>query len=169
MSTHAPAVRRRLRGLPGAVEAQAVVEFALLLPILVIFILIVAEFGRAFYTYHVLTDAAREAARQAVVADGLSAAEKQARLQATIIEALAFAGVNTAGTTMVPEYCGGTLPSGSAATVEIYGCGWSGDRGDPAWLGVRAPYRLRLLEPFLFWQDGGSALTLGTAFTMRNE
>ena len=41
----------------------AVIEFALVLPILVVLLLATAEFGRAFYQYNTLTKAIRDGAR----------------------------------------------------------------------------------------------------------
>ena len=46
----------------GSLPAQALVEFALVLPILLLLILGVMDFGRLFYTKMVLTNAAREGA-----------------------------------------------------------------------------------------------------------
>ncbi len=46
----------------GNPPAQALVEFALLLPILLVLILGVMDFGRMFYTKMILTNAAREGA-----------------------------------------------------------------------------------------------------------
>jgi len=46
----------------GNFPSQSLVEFALLLPILLMFILGVMDFGRMFYTKMVLTNAAREGA-----------------------------------------------------------------------------------------------------------
>jgi hypothetical protein len=56
-------MRRRRKGQEG----QALVEFALTIPILLILVLGVVEFARAWSAYQVITDAAREAARTAVV------------------------------------------------------------------------------------------------------
>ncbi len=53
-----PAKRKKRRG-------QAVVEFALVLPIFLLLILGALDFGRAYYRLHLLTNAAREGARTA--------------------------------------------------------------------------------------------------------
>jgi Flp pilus assembly protein TadG len=55
-----PARGRRARG-------SALTEFALILPFLLTGIFGVIEFGRALYTYHFVSDAAREASRWASV------------------------------------------------------------------------------------------------------
>ncbi|HLL81454.1 MAG TPA: TadE/TadG family type IV pilus assembly protein, partial [Longimicrobium sp.] len=50
-------------------EGQAVVEFALIVPVLLLLVLGVVEFGRAWSAHQAVTDAAREGARLAVIAD----------------------------------------------------------------------------------------------------
>ena len=54
--------RERRRG-------QAVVEFALILPVLLLLVFAVTEFGRAYSVVHNLTNAAREAAKVAALPD----------------------------------------------------------------------------------------------------
>jgi hypothetical protein len=62
------AVRRgRGRRTPG----QALVEFSLVLPIFVLLILIVFDFGRGVYTFNGVSEAAREIARTTIVNPGL--------------------------------------------------------------------------------------------------
>lgn len=58
-----PPCLHRIRGSKG----QALVELALMLPILLLLILGVIEFGRAFYMKNTLTNAVRHAARKAAV------------------------------------------------------------------------------------------------------
>jgi len=50
-------------------RGQALVEFALILPLLMVVLMGILELGRAWNMKQVLTDAAREGARLAVVAD----------------------------------------------------------------------------------------------------
>jgi Flp pilus assembly protein TadG len=57
-----PAICRNQRG-------QAVIEFALVLPLLLLLVFGVTEFGRAWMTKNVITSAAREGCRVAVVTD----------------------------------------------------------------------------------------------------
>lgn len=55
--------RRRLRSADRRRErGQAVVEFALILPLMILLVLIAIDFGRLFYTYVGMTNAAREGA-----------------------------------------------------------------------------------------------------------
>ena len=51
----------------GGTGGQSLVEFALVVPILLLLIIGIAEFGRAWMAYNVVTGAAREAVRIAAV------------------------------------------------------------------------------------------------------
>ena len=59
-------ILRRIKRILNA-KGQSLVEFALILPILLLLILGIFEFGRAFYMKNTLTNAVRHAARTAVV------------------------------------------------------------------------------------------------------
>jgi Flp pilus assembly protein TadG len=67
----------RARGERGA----ALVEFALALPLLLVIIAGIVDFGFAFQRYEVVTNAAREGARMAVLPVGYSDAEIQTRVR----------------------------------------------------------------------------------------
>ncbi|MGB2804041.1 MAG: TadE/TadG family type IV pilus assembly protein, partial [Candidatus Zixiibacteriota bacterium] len=54
-------------------DGQSIIEFAVLLPILLMVIFGITEFGRAILVKNVLHTAAREGARLAVVSDSTSA------------------------------------------------------------------------------------------------
>lgn len=64
-------------------EGAQLVEFALVLPLLLLVVLGIAEFGFIFQRYEVLTNAAREGARMAVL-PGYTNADVQARVGAYI-------------------------------------------------------------------------------------
>lgn len=53
----------RRRGALRSVKGQALVEFALIVPLLLLLILIIIDFGRAFYIQTALQNGAREGAR----------------------------------------------------------------------------------------------------------
>ena len=59
---------RRQRGYPHD-SGQGLVEFALVLPFLLVLVFGIIEFGNAFRTYQTVTNVAREGARQAVLQD----------------------------------------------------------------------------------------------------
>ena len=82
--------RNRLKDESG----QNLVEFALVVPMLLILVFGIAEFGRAWMTKNILTGAAREAVRIAVVqgSGGSSIIPATARAN----EVLASAGITTA-------------------------------------------------------------------------
>ena len=57
-------------------KGQSLVEFALILPMMLVVMFMITEFGRAIYQYNVLSQAAREGARIAVVSASASAVTK---------------------------------------------------------------------------------------------
>ncbi len=69
-------------------EGQSLVEFALVLPILLLIIVGILEFGIAFRTYQVVTNAAREGARTAVLR------VEQPQADSVVIRYLQSAGLN---------------------------------------------------------------------------
>jgi Flp pilus assembly protein TadG len=77
---------------------QAIVELALTLPLLMLILLGVFDFGLMFQQYEVVTNAAREGARLAVLTSEYSVGE--ARLRA--IDYLRAGGVNTANVRSAP-------------------------------------------------------------------
>lgn len=84
-------MERRKRDLASG---QALVEFALVVPILLLILMGIAEFGRAWMTRNILTSAAREAVRIAAVQGNTTAAV--ARANAILTSA------NIAGATVTP-------------------------------------------------------------------
>jgi Flp pilus assembly protein TadG len=70
---------KKRRGFLRSEEGAELVEFALVLPLLLLVMLGIAEFGFMFQRYEVLTNAAREGARIAVL-PGYTAADVQARV-----------------------------------------------------------------------------------------
>lgn len=58
---------KRIRNTRKNGKGQSLVEFALVVPLLLILLLGIVEFGRAWMTKNILTGAAREAVRVAVV------------------------------------------------------------------------------------------------------
>jgi Flp pilus assembly protein TadG len=54
-------------------RGQSLVEFALILPMMLVVMFMITEFGRALYMYNVLSSAARAGARMAVVSGSANA------------------------------------------------------------------------------------------------
>lgn len=145
-------------------SAQSAVEFALVVPMVVILIIGMVEFARVYTQYQVVTDAAREAARMAVIADDdLTEAQKDSAIVAHIETAVATAGINE--TTEFFKGCQ-TVSTSTAVSVEIYECDWHSGRGVPAVVTLRSPYEFSFLDAFL---PGTPTISLTTSFTMRNE
>ncbi|MGE5803468.1 MAG: TadE family protein [Gemmatimonadota bacterium] len=137
----------RMRRIAKSVTGQAIVEFALVAPLLLMLVIGVFEFGRAWNVYQVITEAARAGARAAVVAD---AGVTQDSVRATIRHQMGRAGLDT-------------------SRVNISLTGWRGGTGTPASVAIQYVYRFVFLRPFMGWTSDDAAITLSTAFTMRNE
>lgn len=136
-------MRRLLRDKRG----QAMVEFAIVLPLLLILLIAVFEFGRAWNINHAITDAARLGARSAVVADPVTT---QDSVYAIIKRALRRASIDTVG-----------------ATITL--TGFRAGQGTPATVNIQVPYQFVFLKPFMHWSTSKSNITLQSTFVMRNE
>jgi Flp pilus assembly protein TadG len=141
-----------MRSLRFARRGQAVVEFALVLPLVLIMMISVFEFARAWNVQQVLTDAAREGARVAVVGSGNMETPGviEGKVQAAINKAVSVAGID---------------PSDVSLQLDGEGAG----RGEDATVQLALPYRFSFLGPLMEWTVGESSLTLRTSITMRNE
>ena len=142
-----PVRLRGRRGLLGDRSGQALVEMALVTPILLLLLLGVVELSRAWNAHQVLTHTAREALRSAVVDDPNYSQEQ---MFGAIGESLALAALD---------------PS----LVEISFQGWKTGTGNPARIELRYPYEFMLLAPFFELSTGKRSVMLSTAFVMRNE
>ncbi len=91
-------------------KGQSMVEFALVLPILVMLLFGIIDFGRIFHTYLAIDHASREAARTA------SIGENDAAIVSTAVASAASIHL-TAGQVAVSP--GGSKASGSDVTVTI--------------------------------------------------
>jgi Flp pilus assembly protein TadG len=138
---------KRLKGQRGA----ALLETAITLPIILLVSVAIFEFGRAYQTWQVLTNAAREGARIAVLPDY----------------------TDTDVTTTVRNYLnGGRLPNAAAAGINVV-------RNVP--FGTTTASRVTVNYPFQFMVLGpvarlvqrtstaGAPLTMSSSALMRNE
>jgi Flp pilus assembly protein TadG len=83
----------RIRFIRDA-RGQSLVEFALILPMMLVVMFMITEFGRALYTYNVLASAARAGARAAVVSgSGSAVANGKFAMQDLLTKANLFSGV----------------------------------------------------------------------------
>jgi Flp pilus assembly protein TadG len=142
-------LRRRHRRDRGA----AIIEVAITLPLLLLISVATFEFGRAFQTWQVLTNAAREGARLAIIAGSTDG------------------GVIT----RVQDYLtSGAVPNPDTATVVIdRTVVLSGSTGTATSVTVTYPFEFIVLQPVaqLIVTSGtlGSDLLLEAVATMRNE
>ena len=132
----------------GDDTGQAMIEFALVLPILMMLTFGIIEFGRAWNASQVLTDAAREGTRTMVV---FGASQTEASVKQTVKMALARGSLDTTSSTVI------TLTGLNSGT------------GTPASVAISYPYKFNVLGGLLNWTTGQSNITLRTTFVMRNE
>ncbi len=130
-------------------RGQSLVEFALTLPMLLVVMLMITEFGRALFQYNVLVQATREGARVAVVnSQGGAPAAGEARMD----DFLAGTGMNTTGVsrqvTVVTDY------NGTGTTVVL--------------ASADLPFRW-ILQGDLPTNADGTAPVSPTAFTLHAE
>jgi len=128
-------------------SGQALVETALVTPILLFLILGVVDLSRAWGAHQVLTNTAREALRSAVVDNPTFSQEE---MYGRIRESLSLASLD---------------PSLVDVTLE----GWKTGTGTPARISLRYPFELSFLAPLIELSTGKRTVTLSTAFVMRNE
>ena len=128
-------------------SGQALVETALVTPVLLFLILGVVDLSRAWNAHQVLTNTAREALRSAVVDDPLFSQEKMFN---RIRESLSIAAMD---------------PS----LVDVSFEGWKAGTGNPARIQLRYPFEFNFLAPLIEVSTGKRSVTLSTAFVMRNE
>ena len=102
------------RGTAGGRSGQAVVEFALVLPVFVLLVFGAIEFGRAYYDLHLLTNAAREGARRGSLPNQL-----EADVQDVVQDFLESVGLSGGwSTTIAVTDAGGTPRSGLSEAQE---------------------------------------------------
>jgi len=105
------ALNRLLRRFVRAQSGAEVIEFALTLPLLLLVVLGIIEFGFLFQEYEVVTNAAREGARIAILPTySANAAVTQTNVTTRINQYLSAAGLSTASATI---YGGGSGCPGS--------------------------------------------------------
>src|SRR5215471_11705633 len=127
-----------VKDLRGNARGQAAVEFAIVLPMLLLFLIGVFEFGRAWNVYHAETDAARLGARSAAVADPTTT---QDSVYAIVRRALARDAIDT-------------------NRVAISMTGWRTGTGTPVTVALQVPYTFVFLRPFMHWTNAQAAITL---------
>jgi len=145
-------IRARLAGESG----QALLETALTLPLLLLVSVGIFEFGRAYQTVQVVTNAAREGARLAVM-PGQAAGAVDTRVRAYM----------TSG--QLPNAATATVTVDPTTTVDIGG----GGTATATLVTVGYPYQFMVLQPVVRLLVPGATLgapiTLTATAQMRNE
>ncbi|MBW3660054.1 MAG: pilus assembly protein [Gemmatimonadetes bacterium] len=130
-------------------RGQSLVELAIVLPILLALLVGIFEMGRAWNVYQVLTNAAREGARAAVIPTN---AESDVR-------------------TTIESYLADAALDPALGTITITGQG--NGVGTPSQVEIEYPYEFAFLGPVVSLLGESStvpgAISLSTAVTMRNE
>ena len=137
----------------GSERGTALLEAAITLPLILLVSVAIFEFGRAFQTWEVLTNAAREGARVAVLPSS-TAADASARAK-TYLDSGQLVGAN-ATITVTPT----TIPigAGNASASKVT---------------VNYPFQFMVLQPVANLVVRGSQLgapiTMSASAEMRNE
>ena len=148
----------------GARDAgQALAEAALALPVLLLLVFGIIEFGSAWRSYQVITNAAREGARRAVMPQGAGLVNTSESAVLAIVEDVMTPGGLSFEASYVSFSCGGT--SGL--------CSGSSSRGTPEEVRIEYPYEFAVLGPLMELVsgsgDGPGTVTLTTSSVMRSE
>lgn len=129
-------------------SGQALAEIAIALPLLLLMLIGIWEFARAYQIQQVVVNAAREGAREVVLPSGTVAS----------------------ATTVVQNYlAGGSVPCDGCVTIT----GDDGTTAAPMTVQVQVPYSFNLIGPMIrlaTGNDGGPGdITLSSSATMRHE
>ncbi len=130
------------RGAAGE-RGQTVVEFALILPVLVLVLFGIAEFGRALSAYLTIQNAAREGARLAITGAGDADIEARVREKAEYLGGAGDPAVLTVSVQPDPA----SRQAGTDVTVSVY-------------------YRFRFIAPVIS-NITGQEVTLWSVMSMR--
>ena len=139
-----------MKSLARCRRGQALVEFALVLPLLMLLILGIVEFGRAWNAKQILTDAAREGARLSVVGD--PSITDTSQVNPTIRTIIALAGLDS-----------------STVTIS-YPDGFKTGTGNVTSVMVSLPFQFVVLHRLVqLVTSSNGTMVLSTTARMRNE
>ena len=145
---------KRLRSRGRSERGQALVETAITLPILLLVSVGIFEFGRAYQTWQILTNAVREGARVAVLPNPDSGA-----VEARVRQYMDSGGLpNAASATVAVDATTISIGAGTAAASQVT---------------VNYPFQFMVMQPVVRLVTPGSTLgaplTLTASAVMRNE
>jgi len=136
-----------MRSLPRNAKGQALLEFALILPVVLLLVLGILEFGRAWNLAQMMSDVAREGTRRAVIADQFITEQSVKDFMALKLET---AGVPVEAITITFSDKDGNET-------------WHPATGDPVIGTITIPYS------WMFFSRAFKPITLTSSFTMRME
>lgn len=143
----------RMKGFRADRSGQNLVEFALVVVMLLLLVVGICEFGRAWNLYQILANASREGARLAALPSGFTSA----------------AAVNTT----VKNYLTNGNVDPAKVTIAIGGAGVDGGTGTQVSITLTYPYKfgyvgpvVRLINP---GATAGADITITAQSVMRNE
>lgn len=133
----------------------------MVLPLIIMFIAAILEFGRAWNIKQAITDAAREGARYTVVKD--NTITTVAQIQDKVEQRLALASIEESVVTVwsADPFCSPL----SNCFHRADGAGW----GREMTVSVSTQHRMGLVHMLLGWAGVPSTVTIATDATMRNE
>jgi hypothetical protein len=151
----------RARRLARDDGGQAMAEMALVIPALLLLIFGIIEFGNAWRAYQVITNAAREGVRRAVMANGGLVDSSDAAVLGIVQDVMTDGGL-TYSASYVTLSCGDTA-GGTCA----------GMRGTPETVRIEYPHQFLFFGPILstFCTSCGTGgtITLSSEAVMRSE
>ena len=135
-------------------KGQALIEFALVLPLLLLLIVGMLEFARAWNLHQTMTDAVREGARRAVLADGWPVDSTYAPMWRYIEGAGYDASYAKMGVCNPPgSSCGSTSRPAAESQFKQH----------------NELVVVTMSFPFRIWVLGNRAITMKSTLTVRNE
>lgn len=139
-------------------RGQALAEFAIVLPLILLFIAAILEFGRAWNIKQAITDAAREGARYTVVMDEtMTLADVEAKIE----ERLALASIEESDIQIFSSDPSCAVLADCFHTKFGY--------GKEMTVTVSTQHQMPLVHVLMGWAGVPSSVTIGTDATMRHE
>jgi len=144
-------------------RGAAVVEFALVVPLLILLFFGIIEFSLLVYNKHIITNASREAARYGIVFD-------DTHRNVGKIKQVVQDWVSDAGDGFLVTFGSGTLTAGDISVCILHGGSWScpasGDIsavfGDKLRVTITYDYDFLVIPSFLTGLAGGKTITAET-------
>jgi Flp pilus assembly protein TadG len=158
-------------------KGAELVEFALILPLVLVLIAAIWDFGRAYRAYQAITNAAREGVRLAVLPVGINQEEAiQNRVKAYLTKSSLDTSFMTSGN--IDSYIAVDTPQNDPGNTKKTTVSISVPNGPPvsvtvSKVSVNYPFSFILLGPVMrLWvpsSSAGGAITLRTTVTMQNQ